>query len=160
MVLTLVSMATHAADLYFGGTGDTNSHWVGYQVSVDTNSFAWKAYTLDLARRGRIQIAPATFTQVGSNTWTAVFDEHVRRGNGEVYGLAHHELQITIGPDRQCIRVRDGREAFDLLRVSPEDLKVIKSGRIPNQQGGANGRLPSGSSTNRTSAAAAPRRSP
>jgi hypothetical protein len=160
LVLLLASMATDAADFYFGGTGNTNSHWVGYQVAVDTNSFTWTAYTLDPARRGRINIAPATFAPVRSNTWTAKFDEYFRRGNGEGYGLARHELRISIRPDRQAIRVRDGADAFDLLRVSREDLSVIRNGRIPNQQGGANGRQPFSSDTNRPSAAAASRRSP
>jgi hypothetical protein len=160
LALVLASAATPAADSYFGGTGDTNSHWVGYLASVNTNLFTWTAYTLDPAKRGRIKNAPATFTPMGSNTWTANFDEYFRRGDAEGYGLAHHELRINIKPGRQAIRVQDGREAFDLLRVSREDSNVIKSGRIPNPQGGANGRQPFGSDTNRTSAAAASRRSP
>lgn len=130
--LLLAGMAAQGADFYFGGTGDTNSNWVGYRVCVATNSFTWTAYTLDLGRRGRIQVAPATFTRVGSNTWTAVFDEQVRRGNSEVYGLAQHEIEISIGSDRQSIRVRDGKEAFDLLKMSRDALRDLDSGRIPN----------------------------
>jgi hypothetical protein len=158
LVLALASIAAHAADFYFGGTGDTNTHWVGFQLAVDTSSFAWKAYTLDPARRGRIKIAPATFTLVRSNTWTANFDEYFRRGNGEGYGLAHHELQISIRPDRRFIQVHDGREVLDLLRVSREDLVVIKSGRIPNPQRGANGSQSFSSETNTKSSAAGSRR--
>ena len=146
--LFLACMAANAGDAYFGGVGDSNAHWVGYLVSVDKNSFAWTASTLDPARRGRIKVAPATFTAVGSNSWTAVFDEYFRRGNGQGYGLSHHELQIKMSEDRESIQIHDGKRGFDLLRMSPEDLKVIKSGRIPNHpaagKAGTTPRLTSG----------------
>jgi hypothetical protein len=48
--LLLAGMAAYGADCYFGGTGDTNSHWASYRLCVATNSFTWMAYTLDSAK--------------------------------------------------------------------------------------------------------------
>lgn len=104
------------------------------------------------------RIAPATFTSAGNNRWTAIFDEYFRRGNSEGYGLAHHELQISISQDRQSIRVRDGKTVLDLLKMSPEDLRKVKSGRIPNQTVQRTGASHSDQETSRTSSAAGSRR--
>ena len=136
IVLLFVALACAAAradDLYFGGSGDTNTHWVGYLASVGAHPITWTAYTLDPDKRGRIKIAPATFSPAGTNAWTAIFDEYVLRTNGAAIGLAYHHIHITSRRDRQSIQVQDGKEAFDLLRLSPEDLRAIKRGRIPSQ---------------------------
>jgi hypothetical protein len=100
---------------------------------VGANSITWTAYTLDPEKRGRIQRAPATFSPTGTNAWTAVFDEYVLRTNGAVIGLAHHDIHIISGRDRQAMRIQDGKEVFNLLKLSPEDLRAIKRGRIPDQ---------------------------
>jgi len=133
LFFAFVCVAARADDVYFGGSGDTKTHWVGYRVTVSSNSITWTAYTLDLARHGKIKIAPATFSPAGTNRWTATFDEYVFRTNAVVAGLASHNLQIISTRDRQSIQIQDGKEILNLLRMSPEDLRAIKSGRIPNK---------------------------
>jgi hypothetical protein len=143
--LALVCLPARAGDLYFGGFGDTNTHWVGYRVSATTNAFSWTAYTLDPAKRGSIKIAPATFSAAGTNTWTAVFEEYVLRKNAEVVGLARHDLRIISRRNPQSIQIQDGKDTLKLFKMSPDDLAALKAGRIPNLRGAVNGRLPSSS---------------
>src|SRR5512142_2625165 len=75
-LLILLVAPAWAADLYFGGYGDTNWHWTGYSVEqsnmVLTN---WVAYTL--SRPGKIAKAPATFHRISTNGWSAIFDEYL-----------------------------------------------------------------------------------
>jgi hypothetical protein len=158
--LALVCLPARAGDLYFGGIGDTNTHWVGYRVSATKNAFSWTAYTLDPAKRGSIKIAPATFSRAGTNAWTAVFDEYVLRKNAEVVGLARHDLRIISRRDPQSIQIQDGKDTLELFKMSPEDLAALKAGRIPNPRGASNGKRSSSSETNRSSAPTVSRRSP
>src|SRR5207237_3310756 len=89
--LATVSGASARADwIYFGGAGDLNTHWVGYQVTVAGNSTKWAAYKLDPAKPGKLKIAPATFSPDGTDQWTAVFDEFVIREGSTIAGLAKH----------------------------------------------------------------------
>ena len=133
LFMAFAGLSVRADTIYFGGIGDTNTHWVGYRVSVATNSITWTAYTLDPAKRGRIKAAPATFSPAGTNTWTAMFDEYVLQKNAEAIVLARHELRIISSGDDELIQIQDGKDIVKLLRMSPEDVAALKGGRIPNK---------------------------
>lgn len=124
-----------ADDLYFGGMGETNTHWIGYQISLrTTKSIAWTAYTLDSTKDAEIKIAPAIFSPVGTNAWTAIFDEHAFTTNGEVIiGLSKHDLHILSIRDGQSIQIQDGKDKIELLKISSDALKQIRDGQIPNK---------------------------
>ena len=140
LLLALAPVSVYGDVVYFGGAGDARTHWVGYRVSLGTNSIQWTAYVLDPAKRGRIQIAPATFRQVGTNTWTAIFDETAFHGKEARMGLASHTLRITYGPDPDVLKLQDGADTLQLRKMSGADLKTLESGRIPNPRGGASER--------------------
>ncbi len=73
-----------------------------------------------------------------------------KRKIAEVYEVWDSRGQVRLRlSDEECEAVADVFSYYEVLRV-----------KEPNPQGGANGRQPSGSDTNRTSAAAASRRSP
>jgi len=133
LFFALFCMAGRSDDRYFGGSGDTNTHWVGYQVSVAATSMIWTAYSLDPAKRGRIKIAPATFSPAGTNVWTAIFDENVFQSNEVVTGLASHSIQLISNRERRFLRIRDGEKLIDLAMMPPEDLRAVDGGVIPDQ---------------------------
>jgi len=156
LYLGLMCFAAHADGVYFGGIGDTNTHWIGYRVSVTSNLITWTAYTLSTARHGRIKTAPAKFWPVGTNTWTAIFDEHGFQGNKQIIALNKHTIRLVSSRDPELIQIQDGKDILNLRRMSERDLEVLKSGRIPSPRSGANGSQPTRPNTNSTSPAVAP----
>ena len=122
-------------EVYFGGIGDS-THWVGYQVSFKTdNSIDWIAYTLDSAKkRGKIKIAPATFTPLEAQRWSAIFDEYIISQNSVTAGLSKHDIRIISIKEGKSVQIQDGDKIIELLKISPEDMKQIKNGQIPNKK--------------------------
>ena len=66
---------------------------------------------------------------------------------------------LGVGPEAQLTQPYGKLPAGTVIRLRPESNRLFRV-FLPNQQGGANGRQPIQSETNRTSAAAASRRSP
>jgi hypothetical protein len=80
--------------------------------------------------------------------------------NGWVVSVAgeHYTIgSVTQSPQAELTRELGGRPKGSIFRLGTNGLSEIV---LPNEQGGANGRQPVGSETNRTSSAAASRRSP
>ena len=67
--------------------------------------------------------------------------------------------RLGVGPEAQLTRPYGKLPAGTVIRLRPESNRLFRV-VLPNEQGGANGRQPLRSETNRTSAAAASRRSP
>ena len=131
VVSTFCALWACAGDIYFGGLGDTNTHWTGYSVQQSTNGLTnWVAYTLE--RPGKITKAPATFHRTHTNEWSAVFDEHVFTTNGGLIGLAGHKLSVLSVDPGGTITIQDGRDSISLNKVSADKLKQIETGRPNN----------------------------
>ena len=64
-----------------------------------------------------------------------------------------------VGPEAQLTQAYGKLPAGTVIRLRPDTNRLFQI-FLPNEQGGANGRQPFSSETNRTSAAAASRRSP
>ncbi|MEI7437398.1 MAG: hypothetical protein WCL16_11415 [bacterium] len=131
VLLVGVAACAWAGDLYFGGHGDTNSHWTGYSVALASDGLTnWVAYTLD--RPGKTTKAPATFHRTDTNEWSAIFDEHVFTTNGGLIGLAGHKL-VVLGVDPGgSLTIQDGTEKVTLQKITADELKRIEKGR-PNK---------------------------
>lgn len=120
--------AAWASNLYFGGYGDVNTQWTGYSVEQTTTGLTnWVAYTL--GKPGKIAKAPASFFRTGTNTWSAVFDEHVFKTNGTVYGLANHDLTVLDIQKERAMSLQDGQITLTLSRISADELKCMQEGR-------------------------------
>lgn len=121
---------SQADDIYFGGQGDTNSHWVGFGVQMTSSGATnWTAYTL--GSRGKIKRAPATFLSAGSNRWSAIFDEHVFSTNKtEGYGLANHKLEVLILKTGEFILIQDGSERLTLKKTSEQELNQFNFRKV------------------------------
>lgn len=116
-----------ADDVYFGGHGDTNTHWTGYSVVLSSDGLTnWVAYTL--ASPGKITKAPATFHKTHTNEWSATFDEHVFTTNGGLIGLAGHNLVVLDDDSSGTITIQDGPDKVKLKKISADQLKRIEKG--------------------------------
>lgn len=144
VLLAGLGVGAWAGDFYFGGYGDTKSQWTGYSVEESPTGLTnWVAYTL--AQPGKIAKAPATFQRTSTNTWSAMFDEHVFRTNGTAYGLAKHDLVVCDIQAGRSIEVHDGQVNVLLTKVAEGDLKRIQNGRpnVSARRYGSQARRPS-----------------
>jgi hypothetical protein len=125
VVSTFFGLWACAGDVYFGGHGETNWHWTGYSVVLESDGLTnWVAYTID--RSGKITKAPATFHRTHTNEWSAMFDEHVFTTNGRLIGLAGHKL-VVLGVDSgRAITIQDGRDKIRLNKISAGGLKELE----------------------------------
>ena len=147
LVLAMTALAAYGDGVYFGGTGATNTQWIGYRVSVTSNAATWVAYTLDASGNGRIIPAAASFNQTGSNAWTAAFDENVFHGKLMVFKMAQHALRLIPSRDPGTMQIQDGGKTISLRKMSEADLKLIGSGRIPGASTGSSSRQAPASQT-------------
>lgn len=135
-ILLAIALISHGAqvwagDFYFGGYGDIKHQWTGYSVKQTKSGLTnWIAYTL--AEPGKITIAPATFHQNHTNTWSAIFDEHVFGTNGTGYGLSAHNLTVRNIQEGRAITLQDGQTNVTLKILSETELSRIQNGS-PNQ---------------------------
>src|SRR4051812_965270 len=108
-IVLLAHFSSRGGETYFGGHGDTNSHWVGYELKVSRGAMKWKAYTLAAEQRGKIKEAGATFFQEGTNSWSGIFEEIEVGSTGSnvvydvTYGLSHHTLHVVKSDQREFI---------------------------------------------------------
>ena len=131
VLLAGLGVGAWAGDFYFGGYGDIKSQWTGYSVEeLPTGLTNWVAYTL--SQPDKITRVPATFQRTGANTWSAMFDEHVFRTNGTVYGLAKHNLSVCDIQAGRTIVVQDGQINLALSMVAEKELIRIQNG-YPNK---------------------------